>query len=62
MDTATSGTTVRVAHVLIPGPGSTPVLVGLILLGRSGMVVLSEIGRLRIGGQVSRVPDGVGQP
>ena len=30
----------------------TPVLVGLILLGRSGMVALSEIGRLRIGGQV----------
>ena len=30
----------------------TPVLVGLILLGRSGMVALSEIGRLRLGGQV----------
>jgi phospholipid/cholesterol/gamma-HCH transport system permease protein len=30
----------------------TPVLVGLVLLGRSGMVALSEIGRLRIGGQV----------
>lgn len=30
----------------------TPVLVGLILLGRSGMVALSEIGSLRIGGQV----------
>jgi len=30
----------------------TPVLIGLILLGRSGTVVLSEIGRLGIGGQV----------
>ncbi len=30
----------------------TPVLVGFILLGRSGMVALSEIGSLRIGGQV----------
>src|SRR5262249_5517382 len=30
----------------------TPVLVGLIVLGRSGMVTLSEIGRLQIGGQV----------
>jgi phospholipid/cholesterol/gamma-HCH transport system permease protein len=29
-----------------------PVLTGLILLGRSGMVVLSEIGRLGIGGQI----------
>jgi len=29
----------------------TPILVGLILLGRSGMVALSEIGRLQIGGQ-----------
>src|SRR5262245_29996395 len=29
-----------------------PVLIGLILLGRSGTVVLSEIGRLGIGGQV----------
>lgn len=30
----------------------TPVLIGLILLGRSGTVALSEIGRLGIGGQV----------
>lgn len=29
-----------------------PVLIGLILLGRSGMVVLSEIGRLGMGGQL----------
>ena len=29
-----------------------PVLIGLILLGRSGMVVLSEIGRLGIGGHL----------
>jgi len=29
-----------------------PVLIGLIVLGRSGMVVLSEIGRLGIGGQI----------
>src|SRR5262249_40435465 len=29
-----------------------PVLVGLIMLGRSGMVVLSEIGRLGIGGHL----------
>jgi len=30
-----------------------PLLVGLILLGRSGVVVVSEIGELQIGGQVS---------
>jgi phospholipid/cholesterol/gamma-HCH transport system permease protein len=30
-----------------------PLLVGLILLGRSGVVVASEIGELQIGGQVS---------
>jgi phospholipid/cholesterol/gamma-HCH transport system permease protein len=30
----------------------TPVLIGLILLGRSGTVALSEIGRLGIGGQI----------
>jgi phospholipid/cholesterol/gamma-HCH transport system permease protein len=29
-----------------------PILVGLILLGRSGMVVVSEIGRLGIGGEI----------
>jgi len=30
----------------------TPLLVGVIVLGRSGVVVLSEIGELQIGGQV----------
>jgi len=30
----------------------TPLLVGVIVLGRSGIVVLSEIGELQIGGQV----------
>jgi hypothetical protein len=30
-----------------------PLLVGFILLGRSGVVVVSEIGELQIGGQVS---------
>jgi len=30
----------------------TPLLVGIIVLGRSGVVILSEIGELQIGGQV----------
>lgn len=30
-----------------------PLLVGLILLGRSGVIIVSEIGELQIGGQVS---------
>jgi len=32
-----------------------PLLIGFILLGRSGVVVVSEIGELQIGGQVSRL-------
>src|SRR5262249_57584202 len=32
-----------------------PVLIGLIVLGRSGMVVLSEIGRLGLGGHLRGV-------
>jgi len=39
--------------VTVPVREVAPLLVGLILLGRSGVVVVSEIGELQIGGQVS---------
>ncbi len=43
-----------IGSVLVSGliRGIGPVLVGLILLGRSGMLVLAEIGSLHMGGQV----------
>jgi phospholipid/cholesterol/gamma-HCH transport system permease protein len=43
-----------IGSVLVSGliRGIGPVLVGLILLGRSGMLALAEIGSLQIGGQV----------